>query len=197
MNKSDKYLAVLTKLADKYDRDGKFELSDAVDETIKALAARPKAPLKGMDEKVKKDFLKFVNKAVDSLQESKDGLEELRRRLRYFDVADSAKGIGLDQAIQDMHSLHSGMSDANRKMFELCFGKKPSKGDLERLKAEMKEMKEEKKDQNASDPFSFAHGVESLPETPLESEDPSEEEVKEFMGAEGEEAETFEEEEGA
>ena len=194
MNKSDKYLAVLTKLADKYDRDGKFELSDAVDETIKALAARPKAPLKGMDEKVKKDFLKFVNKAVDSLQESKDGLEELRRRLRYFDVADSAKGIGLDQAIQDMHDLHGCMSDANRKMFELCFGKKPSRGDLEKLKAEMKE---EKKDQNASDPFSFAHGVESLPETPLESEDPSEEEVKEFMGAEGEEAETFEEEEGA
>jgi hypothetical protein len=192
MNKSEKYLAALTKLADKYDRDGKFELSDAVDETIKALAARPKAPLKGMDDKVKKDFLKFVNKAVDSLKESKDGLEELRRRLRYFDVADSAKGIGLDQAIEDMHSLHNGMSDANRKMFELCFGKKPSKGDLERLK---NEMKEEKKDQNASDPFSFAHGVESLPETPLESEEPSEEEVKEFMGS-GEEGETFEEDEG-
>jgi len=179
----DEIVLDLIKIADRLDSQGKTELSEKVDEFI-AQAARKKAPLKKMDEKIKHDLLRFIHNAAENLASSVDGLEELFRRLRYFDVADAIKGAGLEDSLKGMKDLRDNMHDATNKMYEACFGKKPSKHDLDNLSKKMKEKKEE---QDSSDPFSFAKGYQE-PEV-------SDEDLKEFMGDEGktEEVKSFEE----
>lgn len=173
----------LIKMADRFDQEGKLDLAQKVDETILSLAARKKAPLKKMDEKVKHNLLNFVMDAKDKVGASVDNLEELFRRLRYFDVLDATKGTKLDKTLSDMKSVHLCLCDAGDKMFEVCFGRKPSKSDLEKLKKN----KEEKED-NAEDTFEFARKDKpTLPPTNVPDEpepDVSDEELLEFMGEE-------------
>lgn len=136
-------------MADEFDRQGKIELAAAVDDAIKSFAARPKAPLKKMDEQRKEDLLKFLGTVCENLEESVTSLEELFRRLRYFGIDGEVKGLNLDEALKDMKDLSACMDGASRKFYEFSFGKKPSKDYL-------KDMKKSEEEQKAADPFSFA-----------------------------------------
>jgi len=188
----DEIVKELVKLADKLDREGKPELASAVDETIQSFAARPKAPLKKMDEKFKKDLLKFLGKVSNNLNESVSSLEELFRRLRYFGIDHEVKGLNLDESLKDMKDLAECMDGASKKFYEFSFGKKPSKDYL-------KDLLNSEKEQDAVDPFSFADKPEALvpmrnaPKedvslTGADKEAPSSEEMEGFWdGAEPEE----------
>ena len=107
----------LVKLADQLDLQGKEELAAKVDETIEVFAARPKAPLKKMDEKVKKDLLKFLGSVAKHLEESVKALEELFRRMRYFGIDHELKGLDLEESFKDMKKLHNCMDGAGRKFY--------------------------------------------------------------------------------
>jgi hypothetical protein len=145
-------LDTLVKIADKLDQEGKYELASKVDDFIKSMGARPKAPLKKMDEKVKHDLLKFLHTVAKNLEESAEALEELFRRLRYFGVDDNVKDFGLDKALKDISKLMDSVGGANNRFYEISFGKKPSKSDLEELK---KKLTGEEDEQDARDPLSF------------------------------------------
>ena len=185
----------LVKLADQLDLQGKEELAAKVDETIEVFAARPKAPLKKMDEKVKKDLLKFLGSVAKHLEDSVKALEELFRRMRYFGIDHELKGLDLEESFKDMKKLHNCMDGAGRKFYEYSFGRKPSR---DYLKDVLKE------DQDADDPFEFARldPAQNIPERLVPKEDvslvgadkeaPTEEEMKEFW----DKAELEEEEEG-
>jgi hypothetical protein len=121
----------LVKMADKFDRQGEFELAEKIDETLQSLAARPKAPLKNLDDDVKKNLIIFLHNADKNTKDSMKGLNEFFRRLRYFDVASMIKEMGLDKVINDMSKTQSCLDEATKKFYELTHGKKPSKVDLE------------------------------------------------------------------
>jgi hypothetical protein len=91
----------LVNLADKFDREGKADLADAVDSLL-STAARPKAPLKSLDDDVKKDLLKFIHKVKENLEDSMEALQEFFRRLRYFDIGDTVKDLKLDKALKEL-----------------------------------------------------------------------------------------------
>ena len=147
----DEIIKELVNMADEFDRQGKVELAAAVDDAIKSFAARPKAPLKKMDEKHKKDLLGFLGTVCENLQSSVSSLEELSKRLRYFGIDNEVKGLKLGDALKSMKELSDCMDGASRKFYEFSFGKKPSKDYL-------KDLKEKKDDgeQKSEDPFSFA-----------------------------------------
>jgi len=182
----DEIVKELVKIADDLDRDGKPELAAAVDETIMSLAARPKAPLKKMDEKVKKDLMGFLGKVTNNLEESVKSLEELFRRMRYFGIDNEMKGLDLDESFKDIKKLHNCMDGASKKFYEISFGRKPPKGHLKDMLGDKKE------EQSAEDPFSFARipaeqrGGEPARQTPEEDKSfvgmPSPEEMDDFWG---------------
>jgi hypothetical protein len=126
-------LKKLIKLADKLDAEGKHDLAEQVDETIAVFSARKKAPMKHLDEKVKKDLVGFVHKVEKSLDESAKSLEELFRRLRYFDLSHLIKETGLDKMVGNIKNTHSCIGDATKKIYELSYGKRPGKGDVEQM----------------------------------------------------------------
>lgn len=124
----------LVKLADEFDRAGKHDLADAVDQALHAEAAgRPKAPLKKLDDDVKKDLMKFLATVKKNMEDSIEALEELFRRMRYFDIDDMAKELGLDKVIKEMAKTNDCMDSATRTMYALTHGKKPSKTDMEQM----------------------------------------------------------------
>jgi len=124
----------LVRLADKLDREGKADLAAAIDDVLMGKsAARPKAPLKSMDEDVKKDLLKFIHRVKENLEDSMSSLEEFFRRLRYFDIGDSVKDLKLDKAFKELSKINECVDTAGKAMYALSYGKHPSKSDLEQL----------------------------------------------------------------
>jgi hypothetical protein len=142
----------LVQLADKLDAEGKHELAEAVDETIQALAAKHKSKVKKMDEDVKKDLMKFVHNVKKNLKQSSQSLEEFFRRLRYFGIDDTVKEFGLDKSLKEIAKLLDTIDGANIKFYEIAFGKKPSKTDMDDLAKALDGKLEE---QNVEDPISF------------------------------------------
>jgi hypothetical protein len=122
----------LVRLADKFDREGKTDLADAIDRML-STASRQKAPLKNLDEDVKKDLLKFVHRVKKNIEDSAEALEEFFRRLRYFDVGDSVKELKLDKVLKDLEKTQECMDSAGKTMYALTYGKHPSKSDMEQL----------------------------------------------------------------
>lgn len=117
---------LLVKMADDFDMSGDHELAVQVDGTLKSFSARPKAPLKQLDDDVKKNLIVFVHDADQSTSKSIKGLKELFRRLRYFDLAGSVKDTGLDKLVKDMEKTQCGLGGAKSKLYEMMMGKKPS-----------------------------------------------------------------------
>lgn len=161
----------LIKLADKFDREGKPELANAVDKLFLTAAGRPKSPLKKMDDKVKKNLLKFLHNAEKGMSDAAEGVEELNRRLRYFDLSGHAKDMGLGKVLKDIEKMETTLSDAKNKFYELTHGKKPSKGELDAM------FSDDGAEQNADGPLEF-----------FESQyDISDEEFNESQGIHGQE----------
>lgn len=107
--------------------------NDARDGATKTAAGRPKAPLRKLDDDVKKDLMKFLTTVKKNMEESVDALEELFRRMRYFDIDDMVKELGLDKVIKDMEKTNDCMDNATKTMYALTHGKKPSKSDMEQM----------------------------------------------------------------
>jgi len=122
----------LVRLADKFDQEGKAELADAVDNLL-STAARPKAPLKSLDDDVKKDLLKFIHRVKENIEDSMEALEEFFRRLRYFDIGDTVKDLKLDKALKELTKTNECIDAASKSMYALTHGKHPSKADLEQM----------------------------------------------------------------
>ena len=190
--KRSELISTLIVLADKFDQEGKDKLADAVDEVLTSIAARPAAPLKGLDEDVKKDLLKFLHKSEQNTKDSQADLEELMRRLRYFDVADYTKDMSLDRIFKDISKVQECLDGAKKKMYELSFGKKPSRGDLDQL---VKDLDGDAANDGSGghDPLEFfnsqqaaddKHDEESFEEDDLE-EDVTEEEYNDFFDPAG------------
>lgn len=133
---------ILVKLSDKFDREGKLDLADAVDGLL-LTAARPKAPLKSLDEDVKKDLLKFIHNVKTNLDNSMKSLEEFFRRLRYFDIGETVKDLRLDKALRELARINSSIDAAGRSMYALTYGKNPSRADLDQLAEDFGSGKEE------------------------------------------------------
>lgn len=120
-------------LADKLDREGKHELADAIDQLLITAAGRPKAPLKGLGEDVKKDLLKFIHRVKGNAKNSSDSLEELGRRLRYFNAGHFMKELGLEKAVKDLDKVQECADGAFRSMYALTYGKSPTNSDVEQM----------------------------------------------------------------
>lgn len=122
----------LVKLADKFDREGKTDLANSIDNLL-SVATRQKAPLKNLDEDVKKDLFKFIHKVKSNIEDSMEALEEFFRRMRYFDMDESVKDLKLDKALKELSKTHECMDGASKSMYALTYGKYPSKSDLEQM----------------------------------------------------------------
>jgi len=119
-------ISKLVKMADDFDRTGQHALAAEVDRTLKSFSARPKAPLKQLGDDVKKNLIIFVHDADQSTGKSVKGLKELFRRLRYFDLADAVKDLGLDRTVRDMEKTQGGLCEAKKRLYEMMMGRKPS-----------------------------------------------------------------------
>lgn len=166
-------ISKLVKMADRYDQEGNYELAEEVDRTIQSLAG-VRAPLKHLDDDVKKNLIIFVHDADQNNTKSIEGLKELLRRLRYFDF-DDFKDLGLDKVIKEMEKTQCGLGDAKKRFYEITHGKKPSKKDLEDILKDVEEAMSESKEQKALD-FFDAHsdkdGVVGVELEPVEDEEP-------------------------
>ena len=133
MTKSpNEILVELVAMADRFDQAGDFDKAAKVDTAIKSFArGRPKAPMKGLDEDVKEALVKFLHSVSKRLKASQDDLEELFRRLRYFDQADAIKPLGLEKALKDMADTQSCVDGAKERLYSMTFG--GGKGGLNKL----------------------------------------------------------------
>ncbi len=130
--KENEILSLLVKMADEFDQTGDHDLAANVDKTITSMASR-RTPLKELDDETKKNLIIFIHDANQNTSKSVKGLKELFRRLRYFDLVDSIKDLGLDRVVKDMSKTQECLDGAKKKFFELIHGKKPSRQDLEKL----------------------------------------------------------------
>lgn len=184
----------LVKMADRFDQEGKQELADAIDALITTKAARPKAPLKKLDDDVKKDLMKFLTTVKKSGEESLDALEELGRRLRYFDMDDVGKELGLDKMLKDVEKVMDAMDGATDSMYSMVYGKKPSKSDMEQmaddfgLKKSDKESpleffeKTKSKDDVVAEEVDSDEEDESFEDEGTDEEDISDQDLRDFLG---------------
>lgn len=143
-------LSLLVKMADDFDRAGEHDLASEVDDTITSRAARFKAPLKQLDDDIKNNLIIFIHDADQNTSNSVKGLRELFRRLRYFDLMDSIKELGLDKVVKEMEKTQGCLDGAKKKFYELMHGKKPSKQDLTDLFEQLTG-----KEDNAEGPLDF------------------------------------------
>jgi len=157
-------LAKLVKLADKFDNTEREDIANDIDGVLSSFASRVRAPLKNLDDELKKGLLIFVTDADANTSRSMKGLEELLRRMRYFDLADSVRELGIDKIIKQMNGTQGSLGEVKRRLFELMHGKKPSASDLEGL------AKEKVEEQNASDFFN-KYMEKDLPEKVEEEEE--------------------------
>jgi len=123
----------LVRLADRFDQEGKYDLAAAVDTVILSTGARNKAPLKKLDEDVKKDLLKFLYTVKKNIADSMEALNEFFRRLRYFDINDTIKDMSLDKALKELEKTYECLDAAEKSMFTMAYGKRPSKSELEQM----------------------------------------------------------------
>ena len=135
---------VLVKLADKFDQEGKYDLASVVDGVILSTAARNKAPLKDLDEDVKKDLLKFLHTVQKNMKNSMTALDEFFRRLRYFDIGDTVREMGLDKALKEMEKTHDCIDNAGRSMYTMAYGRRPSKSDMAQMADDFSIARDEK-----------------------------------------------------
>lgn len=157
-----KHINALIRLADKLDQEKKFELAEAIDNMLKSKAARPKAPLKGLNDDVKKSLIVFLVDAEDAMNNGCKGLGELSRRMRYFDIADAIKELGLDKVIKDMEKTQECLDSAKKDFYTMTFGKRPSKADFEKLRKELgKDEVESDESQAALDFFNSDQAIDS------------------------------------
>ncbi len=131
--KSTETVDRLSKMADELSKKGKSELAAAVNDVLKLGAGRPKAPLKKLDEDVKKDLMRFLTTIKKNMKDSMDALQELFRRLRYFDIDDMVGQLELDKTLKDMEKTHFAMDQATKAMYALTYGKRPSKEDMDQM----------------------------------------------------------------
>lgn len=192
MQLNDQIRLTLVKMADDFDRSGEHELADKVDQVLTSSAARPKAPLKGLNDDVKKSLIVFLVDAEDAMNNGCKGLSELSRRMRYFDIADAIKELGLDKVIKDMEKTQECLDSAKKDFYTMTFGKRPSKTDFEKLRKELGKDEDETDDsQMALDFFNSDQAIDS-PSVNFEKDmDSFEDSDKEVV----EEKETIEEEE--
>lgn len=178
----DQVISLLVKMADSFDHDGDHSLASEVDNTIKSFSSRPKAPLKNLDDDVKKNLIIFIHDADQSNGKAIECLNELFRRLRYFDFADTAKDLGLEKVIKTLEGTRGGLGDAKKKFYEMVHGKRPSKTDLEELFSNIvKDKEEDKNEQNAIDFFNAHSEYGCEDEEQEEIEDISDDELEEFL----------------
>ena len=131
---SNEILIELVAMADRFDHAGDFDKATKIDSTIKSMAkgrGRPSAPMKGLDEDVKEALVKFLHNVSKRLKASQDDLQELFRRMRYFDQSDSLKPLGLDKAMKDMAETQSCIDSAKERLYSMTFG--GGKGGLSKL----------------------------------------------------------------
>lgn len=131
--KESELIAKLVKMADKFDQEGEFELAAEVDNALQSLGAVSNPALKNEDEEVKKNLIRYIYNALQNIESAKSGLNELFRRLRYFDATKSIKEMGLDRAVKEMEKTHSQLDAALSRMYEMTQGKRPSKANLEQM----------------------------------------------------------------
>jgi len=127
------YIAQLIKMADKFDQEGKFELSAEVDKTLESLAARPKAPLKHLEDGTKKNLLIFLHKADNEVKSALNLLQEFFKRLRYFDIDETVEHMNLDKVMIDLQKNEEHLNLATKRFYEMTAGRRPGKTDLETL----------------------------------------------------------------
>jgi len=157
-----KHINALIRLADKLDQEKKFDLAGAVDGVLRSKAARPKAPLKGLNDDVKKSLIVFLVDAEDAMHNGCKGLGELSRRMRYFDIADAIKELGLDKVIKDMERTQECLDSAKKDFYTMTFGKRPSKSDFEKLRKDLgKDEANDDESQAALDFFSSDQAIDS------------------------------------
>lgn len=140
---------ILVKLADKFDQEGKHDLASEVD-ILLTTASRPHAPLKSMDDEIKKDLLRFIHNAQGNISASMESLSEFFRRLRYFDQAGTVKDLRLDRTLRDLQKIQNSVDGAGKALYALSYGKHPSKADLEQMADDFGPSNSEK-----SDPLEF------------------------------------------
>ena len=146
MDNKASIVAELIKLADKYDAEGQYELAAEVDQTLKSLAsgvpafeeltveaARPKAPLKHLDPKTRKDLLIFLRDAQKEITTAQKHVEEFFARLRYLNDHEKVEEIGLDGVVSDLGKSGDCLCGAIKKFYELTSGRKPGKNDIDTL----------------------------------------------------------------
>jgi hypothetical protein len=78
--------------------------------------------MKGLDEDVKEGLVKFLHSVSKRLKASQDDLQELFRRMRYFDQSDFLKPLGLDKAMRDMQDTQSCVDSAKERLYSMTFG---------------------------------------------------------------------------
>ena len=128
-------LSSLIVMADKLDAKDEIDGVFVIDDVIKSAAkGRPRAPMKGLDDDVKEDLVKFLFNITKRMVASKKDLTELFRRMRYFDVADSAKPLGLDKALKNMSLVQDCADNSAEALHSMLGGNKASfKSLLEKL----------------------------------------------------------------
>jgi len=118
-------ISELVVMADRFDQNGQFDMAAKVDTTIRSMArGRPKSPLKNLDDDVKESLVKFLHNISKRMEASKNDLEELFRRMRYFDVADSAKPLGLDKALKDLSRVQECVDAGKESLHGMLGGNK-------------------------------------------------------------------------
>lgn len=182
-------ISLLVKMADDFDRVGNYDLAYKADQTIKSFSSRPKAPLKKLDDDVKKNLIVFVHDADQSISKSIKGLKELFRRLRYFDLAGSVKDTGLDKLVREMEKIQHGLGGAKNKLYELMIGRKPSVQALNDFLGTQETVDE----QNALD--FFARQSDTEEDTDLEPEEDGKDIEESEEDIEGEDLEDLENDE--
>ena len=142
--------ALLVKMADNFDQSGNQDIASDIDKTLKSFSARPKAPLKKLDDDIKKNLIVFIHDADQNNTKSIKGLKELFRRLRYFNFSDTSKDLGLDKVVKEMEKTQECLDGAKKRFYEVMHGRKPSKQNLEEL---FKDFSEDAEEQPALDFF--------------------------------------------
>ncbi|MFA5023472.1 MAG: hypothetical protein WC523_00745 [Patescibacteria group bacterium] len=94
-------------------------------------AARPKAPLKHLDDGTKKNLLLFLHKADNEIKESITLLQEFFKRLRYFDIDNTVEHLDLDRIMIDMSKNEERLNIATKKFYEMTAGRRPGKDGIE------------------------------------------------------------------
>lgn len=174
--------SLLVKMADKYDQAGQHDLAAEIDRALKSLSARPKAPLKKLDDDIKKNLIVFIHDADQNNSKSIKGLNELFRRLRYFNFADTSKELGLDKVVKDMEKTQECLDGAKKRFYEVMHGRKPSRQNLKEL---FEGLSEDAEEQGALDFFDEQLKKEA-PEDESELESPEDEDEQELESPEDE-----------